>query len=580
MKQTSTLKVLVPFKTCLVLFLTTFSLMFSLTSSAHRVVAYTPPCILAGQTAVIHVTVDFADANSWYHWQYRVNTPGSAPGPWIFLNGNAAGTAVNNTICGSVFSVTNANRKSGIADYVYDLTIANASTALNNIELRVLMGQNADPQIVTSPVWGGDDQNLFEVKSVRIMVKPATDNCYTNCSGNILVLNPPSSGSTPLAEYFGGFESGSSNFGGTNANGSSVTAQTDYSLWTSGTPANRSYRVVNNPDTIVASYTAFAPHSGSQMLVINKSNNATSRFWYKTFVAPSTPSQQYYSGQFTLKVWASKIDAGAAPNFALVLKGTNIANVVTTLSTVAVTMTTTAGQPGNSAGDWVQYSLSYVIAPNTYKKLEISIRGNSATSSNFAIDDICVLVPATGLLPIKLNDFKGTYANGISHLTWNTKQESNSNYFEIERSADAVNFSTIGKVYAAGFSSKQLSYYFNDIKVNAGTNYYRLKMMDKDGQYELSNTIILNVAIKGLLVTGIYPNPFLEKINIIISSENISQANIRLFDNAGKILVKQTAAVHKGVTAISVNDLGTLAKGFYILEIQTAETIYTQKLIK
>lgn len=580
MKQTSTFKVWVPFKTYLVFFLTTFLLMFSLTSRAHKVIAYTPSCILAGQSAVIHVDVASADANSWYHWQYRVNIPGAAPGPWIFLNGNAAGTAVNNTICGTVFSVTNANRKSNIANYAYDLTFANASAALNNIEIRVLMGQNADPQSVTTPVWGGDDQALYEVKIVRIMVKPATDNCYTNCSGNILVLNPPSSNSTPLTEYFGGFESGSSNFGGTNANGSSVTAQTDYSLWTSGTPANRSYRVVNNPDTIQTSYSAFAPHSGSQMLVVNKSNNTSSRFWYKTFVAPATPSQQYYSGQFTLKVWVSKIDAGATPNFAMELKGTNAADVVSTLSTTTVSMPTTAGQPGYMAGDWVQYTLGFVIAPNTYKKLEVSIRGNSATSSNLAIDDICVLVPATGLLPIKLSEFKGTYANGISQLAWSTQQENNSNYFEIERSNDAVNFSPIGKVFAAGFSSKQLSYHFNDIKVNSGENFYRLRMVDKDSKYELSNTIMLSASIRGLLITGIYPNPFSEKISITISSENTAVANIRLLDNTGKLLVQQTATVHKGANTISINNLEALAKGFYLLEVRTEEKVYTQKIMK
>jgi Secretion system C-terminal sorting domain len=158
--------------------------------------------------------------------------------------------------------------------------------------------------------------------------------------------------------------------------------------------------------------------------------------------------------------------------------------------------------------------------------------------------------------------------------------ESNTAYFEIQHSVDGINFTSLGNVNAAGFSSRQQQYKFDDVKVGAGQNYYRLKMFDKDGRYELSNIVSIKVAIKGLIVTKIYPSPFTDNVSISIASENKAQASIRLLDNTGKVLANQTSAVNKGVTIINVNNLAKLAKGFYIVEVKAGEAVYTQKIIK
>ena len=580
MKQTSTTPAWAKIRLYFTMAAISMLLLFTNSTYAHRVIAYAPPCVLTGQTVTIKTTVTAADFTTWYHWQYRVNVPGSAPGPWIFLDGNAAGTPVNNTINATVFAISNANRSTGINDFCYDLIIANATTALNNIELRVLMGAGADPEIVTSPVWNGDDQATVEAKSIHIAVKPANENCFTSCSDNILVLNPPSSSATPVEEFYGGFESGVLNFGGTNPNGSSVTAQTDYTQWTTGFPASNYYGVLNNADSMIYLATPFAPHSGRDMLVINQSSDNTNRFWYKTLVAPTSPTQTYFNGPLTFRVWVSKVNAGATPSFAIQLNGTNASNVTSTLSTVPVTMTTTVGQPGYDAGDWVQYTLSIVVPPNTYKKLEIGMRGNSATANSFAVDDICLVAPSAGVVPITLTELKAVYTNGVAQLTWSTEQESNTGYFNIERSTDGVNFSPIGNVSAAGYSNNNIAYSFTDHRIDAGVNFYRLQAIDKDGSYKYSNIATVNVKIKGLFVTGVYPSPFTDKITISITSETNSKARVSLFDYTGKQIASQNAVVAKGVTLLSLDNLGTISNGIYLVKVQAGETTLVQKVIK
>lgn len=544
------------------------SLLSTYTAAAHTVQYYTPPCITAGQQVIIPAKVVFANSGTWYHWQYRLNN--GAPGAWTYLSNG------NNTINGTVFAVTNASLKTNVADSCASLKINNATTALNGIELRVVMGDNADPQVVTTPVWGGSDQALFEVKTVRITVKPAAESCFSGCTDNMLVTTPPATLNTPLSQFYGGFESGSSNFGSTNANGSSVTAQTDITQWTGGSLGNNPrYRVANNPDTVNTAFSAFAPHSGRQQMIVSRSANSTTRVWYKTIVANTTPTQNYYFNTGSMKAWVAKADGGTNPTIVLEIVGTNNSNNTVVLASTTFTFTTQA------AGQWVQVSVADVnVTTNTYKKLEYRIRNTNTTANSFALDDICVISPQAGTLPVTLTALTGKYANGVASLNWGTQQESNSSHFEIERSNDGSNFSSIGKVAAAGSSNFERTYRFNDIKVNNGVNYYRLKAVDKDGSFSYSNTVALQVSIKGISITGIYPSPFVDKVNIALAAETNTIATLRLLDNTGRQLRLQTNAINKGLNNLSFNNLGSLAKGLYLVEVIIDGAVQSQKIIK
>lgn len=550
------------------------------TAKANQIDFYTPSCVTTGQTLTVGVTSSFTWAGSYFHLQYRVNAPGAAPGPWTFVDGVPSGAAVNNTINGTVFPVTNANVVIPVNNYTYSFSIANVTTALNEVEFRVLIGPFGDPQIITTPVWNGDDQNLNQTKTVRVRIRPANENCFSGCADNVLVTNPPSSINTPVEQYYGGFEAASANYGGAAGNGSSITAQTDATVWASGIPSANSVGVMNNAYEMIWQANRFAPHSGRNMLVAYQANNG-SRVWYKKLVAQSAPQQQFYGGQLTFRVWASKTGPNAeAPCFLLDLKGTDAANVTTTLTAVPVTMTTTAGQPGFVQGDWVQYTLSYFVPVGVYKELEVSIKGNCATPTNFALDDICLVVPSAAILPVSLSGFTGAYIDGISHLLWTTESESNSSHFEVLYSKDGVNFASAGTVNATGFSSRQMKYTFEDNKATAGANYYRLKMIDKDGRFVLSNIIVLKGGTKDILVTRVFPTPFNDNLNISVASESKAQATVRILDNTGRVLVSQANTINKGVTLINVNNLGKLSRGIYILEVKSGEEVFVQKLIK
>ncbi|MFN8251728.1 MAG: T9SS type A sorting domain-containing protein [Ferruginibacter sp.] len=545
-------------------------------ATAHTVVYYNPPCFTQGSTVTVGVKVIIAASGSYYHWQYR----STAGGSWTWL-GNG-----NNTINGRVFSVANASLVSNVADYTPDLVISNVgspayTTELNNVELRVIMTNGLDPQYNPYPgtsAWGAEEwSNANQAKYIRLFAKPANENCYSNCSGNILV-NDPASLAPALTEYYGGFEVGTGstdlNFSTPGTYGATSKASTDITKWTGGTlGTSPRYRIMSNGDSMNTAFSAFAPHSGNQMMVVSNNNSAAARIWYRTTAVVNPGS--FYGGQVTFKAWFAKLDASNA-SMVLEVKGAS-----TQAGTVAAFANNTVTSTINgTAGNWIQVTLTVNIPVGTYQKLEYSIHTSGNNVTNVAIDDICLVEPAAAILPVTLLPLQAAYNEGVSHLSWATTQEINSNYFEIEHSSNGTDFTAIGRVYGSGYSSRTINYQFDDVKAGAGVNYYRLRMVDKDGSFAYSNITVVNVTVKGFFVTGVYPSPFNDRVNISISSENTGKAFIRLSDLSGRQVTVQTVTINKGVTAIGLDNLGNLGKGMYLVEVKFNGNSYTQKIMK
>ena len=568
-----------PFRIFTVLALIVALSLISKTSAAHKVLKYTVPCFQQGETVSINVTLNSTGYGSYIHWQYR-SSPGSA---WVWLaNGN-------NTINGRIFFVTGASQPTYIQDSTENLVITNVgspayTTQLDNIEFRVLMTDfGLDPEThpwPSIPVYGAEEYNDKDAKYVRIRPRPGTDNCYSGCTGNMLVVNPglvP----PPMIDYFGGFEipgNGANNFSTPNANGTTTKAATDLAQWTSGTlGTNPRYRIINNADSMKTSFDAFAPHSGMNMMVVNTNNSCTNRVWYRTISVPN--ANEFFQGAMIFRAWFAKLDAGTDPAVMLEIKaGTS----VTSLPASYVSLGSVTQSITGPSGKWVQITMSVSLPVNTYKKIEISIKtpNGCTAATSVAIDDLCLIEPVNGLLPIVMTPLKANYSNAVAHLLWSSLQESNCNYFEIQKSADGINFSYLGKVTAKGNSDTEVDYKFDDIKASAGQNYYRLKLYDKDGHYQISNIAALNVSISGLNVTGVYPSPFTDKVNITLASEVKGSTNISLFDNTGRLLVTQQNSLNKGINNISIENLGKLTKGFYNVKIQAGDAIVIKKLVK
>ncbi len=187
---------------------------------------------------------------------------------------------------------------------------------------------------------------------------------------------------------------------------------------------------------------------------------------------------------------------------------------------------------------------------------------------------------AGGPLPVSFTNLSGVYSNGASQLSWASLSEINFSHYELERSSNGTDFNFVARVAGANTSGTKTDYNYADKLAVSGANYYRLRMIDNDGRFVYSNIVLIKVVLKGIAVTNVYPNPFINKITVVVTSEKVENTAVRLFDNSGKLLYNQNTKVFVGSNEIVINNLVPLAKGNYILEVKLGDTVFTSKLVK
>ena len=155
-------------------------------------------------------------------------------------------------------------------------------------------------------------------------------------------------------------------------------------------------------------------------------------------------------------------------------------------------------------------------------------------------------VVPTSTLPVKLVSFTGEKGKNFNELFWITASEINSEYFEVMRSSDGVNFESIGKVNAAGNSSDILQYTFVDYEQPSGTNYYQLKQFDYDGQNETFNIVAIANTSSEFKMNALFPNPANASITVNFQSTESGSHFIFINDAQGNEIFTATIATLQG----------------------------------
>ena len=204
--------------------------------------------------------------------------------------------------------------------------------------------------------------------------------------------------------------------------------------------------------------------------------------------------------------------------------------------------------------------------------LGYQVVGTSSTNFYLTIDDIAVVIKGT--LPVTFTSFKGERQGTINNLSWSTSTEVNNSGFELLRSADGTNFSTLGFVASKasnGNSNGTLNYAFADKKPFTGNAYYRLKQIDKDGKTTLSQIVLIKgIKLNKLELTSVYPNPTISTLNVVVSSPKADKVTFVVSDITGKVIMNQVMQVVVGDNNLPIN-VSHIAKGTYTIKAICAD---------
>lgn len=133
-------------------------------------------------------------------------------------------------------------------------------------------------------------------------------------------------------------------------------------------------------------------------------------------------------------------------------------------------------------------------------------------------------------LPVLLTSFRAQAFGGQVTLFWETASERNASSFDIQRSTDAFEFSTIGVKRAQGNSQTLTRYSFVDTHSGNEVRYYRLLQRDNDGSVSVSS--VVSVAPDEPCVV-IFPNPSAGRSFRLLQSPSETK-DVRLYDAIGR----------------------------------------------
>jgi hypothetical protein len=203
-----------------------------------------------------------------------------------------------------------------------------------------------------------------------------------------------------------------------------------------------------------------------------------------------------------------------------------------------------------------------------YYKLTITslINGCSDSKTRTLHFNYCLPVP------VKLVSFNGYILDNKAILSWQTANEINAAYFEIENSLDGIHFTQLQKINALNGNTNTYSYI--DHRGLNGTNYYRLVQCDIDGKKTYSGIIRLTTNDDALITLG--TNPVKNNLHIQWISRKKITGYITLTDVSGHLINNKKVVLVNGTNFIDM-PIATMHSGNYILKLETKDNM---KLIK
>jgi hypothetical protein len=303
------------------------------------------------------------------------------------------------------------------------------------------------------------------------------------------------------------------------------------------------------------------------------------------------------SGTTTLTDLTSNGNNGTLGNFALTGSTSNwVANTITPPPALSVTIVSDDADNSIVSGTSVTFTATPTNGGSTpfyqWKKNGVNVGTDSDTYTDAALVDndvitvemtneiTCAAVAISSditmtvspVLPVELTSFTATVQdNQTNLLQWQTATEENNEGFEVERSAEGSNWEKLGFVQGQGTTLETQNYTFVDEEPTRGINYYRLKQMDFDGQFEYSNIRSVVFGSSDDKIMAIYPNPVQNELTI---SEGVGM--ITIFNALGQPIRQLNN--DETLTIINTTDL---PKGIYILQVQkTNGAIITQQFVK
>jgi hypothetical protein len=203
-------------------------------------------------------------------------------------------------------------------------------------------------------------------------------------------------------------------------------------------------------------------------------------------------------------------------------------------------------------------------------RLRFEWSGAKVSSGSSAFLDMVFVSSSFIPLPVKLLNFSSEMLGDETVIKWTSVEEVNFSHYELYKSYNGAVYSKLADV-APNASGEGVNQYNYLDKTEVENVYYKIKMVDLDGQFTWTNTIKAkgnNTEINNL----VFPIPAENVLNVQFNSQEIGEATITLTDAFGKVILSEKPGTIETGDLITL-DVSMLNSGIYFVNILGGEAL-------
>jgi hypothetical protein len=167
-------------------------------------------------------------------------------------------------------------------------------------------------------------------------------------------------------------------------------------------------------------------------------------------------------------------------------------------------------------------------------------------------------------VPIRLSTLEGSSNGNTARLDWKVVCFLQYAKFEIQRSSNGINYTTINSFEADQLRCRQ-PFDFTDANIT-GRVYYRIKVGDLDGRFAVSKIVAISGKANGFEINSLTPSLIHTNTTLSISSATADKAEITITSFQGTVVKRMSVSLNKGTTELPI-DMTNLSTGNYILNV-------------
>jgi hypothetical protein len=275
------------------------------------------------------------------------------------------------------------------------------------------------------------------------------------------------------------------------------------------------------------------------------STTAASSFTANYFrTANGSPVAAPLQGISSAEYWSIARAFGSDASVQLILNGQAVPGAAASSALVVA---------GNSGSQWTSVQGATGTSYSPGNAVNAIVKSDILSSFNFFTFGVI-----GSPLPVILLDFTATKSGSSANLKWSVDAVDIPQSVEILKSNNGRDFTKVGTV--PGLEGVT-TYNYTD-PLSDGNNYYRLRLIDKDGSVVYSKVAAILNQANGFAITGFAPTLVTRSVKLSVSSGSGGTMDLYITDMSGRVWRKFGVQVSTGNNEQQL-DLSDLSAGVY-----------------